>query len=243
MLGSTLQVMAVKREDFKTCTQSGFCRRHRSWANLIDLHSPAPLWTRYKINSESIQALQNQGKWQAIVSKAQSLSDQVRESHWIFILQVITDGMIRLTLKPTPDSETSPQPIWLDFSSEVLMGDLNQQPWTGERIDEHSTTLNLDKGSHVRINYDPLTVELYRENKLMLAFNGRGYLRMENGKESIVGTQFKDPAGLETQVETDLNTTDSDRSEWLKVNEDGIGPETFKDKTDNKSYGTCICHN
>ena len=171
LLAST-STLAFKRDSFKTCDQSGFCRRGRA---LSARALAAESWqSPYYIDPSSVLRDPTDAFFTAIVKST-------LYPHVQFSLQVRAheDGVIRVQMDEVASRHYNEAASWalvrdppLSTSSHVrwLVG----KDETRTRYGGQGTTFE------VVVQYNPLKVTFYKNGEEQVVLNGRGLLHMEH---------------------------------------------------------------
>lgn len=167
--------LAFKRESFKTCDQSGFCRRGRALS--ARAHAVGESWqSPYYIDPSSILRDPTDAFFTAIVKSTIypdiKFSLEVR-AHKDGVIRVRMDEVSRLrrhydeaaswALVRDPPLSKSSRVRWLVGKDE-----------TRTRYDLQGTTFE------VAVQYNPLKVTFYKNGEEQVVLNGRGLLHMEH---------------------------------------------------------------
>lgn len=215
LLASTL---AVKRHDFKTCDQSGFCKRNRAFAD----RSQHDGWqSPYTISSPTFAG----GKFSAQIANEVYPSvkfklDVTFQSDGVARVQMDeVDGLrqryneaAKWTLEPTtqPDTVTTDA----DFSP---------------TFDPNQTRIKYNQGRYeLVIDHAPIKLSFLRDGTPHVVLNERGLLNMEHFRLKPVG---EGDAGVAEKVTHDKYphfVADDEIGEW---------EESFAGKPDSKPKG------
>ncbi|KAJ2161329.1 glucosidase II [Coemansia sp. RSA 552] len=205
--------LAVKREDFKTCEKSAFCRRHRQFAESAAQNSqPAgPAQSLYSVVGDSVR-LDNH----TLVALVQHATDQVPLALEISFLASGTiriraqedepllprfDGTQRYTLRDEGQS--------LPYASP---GDLRLSSDTGGEAPVHTVSYTTGTGSEFRLRMaeKPWSLTYLRDGKPVAQLNTKGLFRFEHLRQ---------------------------RPETVADDADGEWKESFRSWTDSKPRG------
>ncbi len=217
---------SFKAGDFKTCSQSGFCRRGRALAarareNVNSWHSP------YSVDPQTLS-----------VSKRASLTARVNSELYPDIkfsleVDVHEDGVIRVRM----DEVDGLRKRYDEAAKWALAADLSISTDIKWKADASQARAAFgQQGEHeVVVNFKPLRVVLNKNGKEQVVVNGRGLLHMEH---------FRNKTVEEPKVETPEGG--SEIQEVLKYNpnawfegdtEDAFWEESFGSWTDSKPKG------
>ncbi|KAI9511435.1 alpha-glucosidase [Russula earlei] len=220
-------VVAFKASDFKTCSQSGFCRRGRALAarakdNVDTWHSP------YAIDGQSLFLIPGRASLAAAVKSELypdikfGLQVHVHDDSVVRVRMDEVGGLRKrydeaakwaLAVKPSVSTHTQ----WKVGVSEA-------RALFGRRL-EHE----------VVVDFKPLRVVLKKDGKEQVVVNGRGLLHMEHHRNKTVEEPKVGAAeeGAETQEVLKINP-----NAWFEGDvEDAYWEESFNSWTDNKPKG------
>lgn len=227
-------VVAVKKHDWKTCAQAGFCRRNRALADRASEHKAQ--WTSpYSIEGTPSFS---QGVYQAHLANALfpdvsfSLEVRFQEDSTVRILVDEVDGLRQRyneaaswTLLKEPRVEANDQAFKTD-------------------INARSTSISYGTSNRVQIQHSPILITFYRDDQPHIVLNERGLFNMEHfRKKSIDAPKESDKPDeilSETQpdAQTILQDTKDDKfAKFLEKSEDGLWEETFGGRKDTKPKG------
>ena len=215
--------LAVKTNDFKTCSQSGFCRRGRALATRAKENSAT--WTSpYSIDASTISISPNQASFTADVKS--SLYPNIKFGLDVHILD---DGVIRVRMDEINGirKRYDEAAHWSLVSEPHINQDIH---WS---VDEH--TVKAVYGDHkdiqVDIEVNPIRIVLRRDGREQVIVNNRGLLHMEHFREKNTGED-----GSDTQEVLDVSPT-----AWFEgAEEDAYWEEKFGSWTDSKPKGMCF---
>lgn len=217
--------LAVKTEDFKTCSQQAFCRRGRA---LADRAGSNPNWkSPYSVDAGSVTIASDQASFSAAVKS--SLYPEIKFG---LDVQVHEDGVVRVRM----DEVGGLRKRYDEAASWALVRPpkvSSKVKWTVGKEDVRAA-VDAKENLEVVVNFDPLKVTLYRGGEEQVVLNGLGLLHMEHfrSKEEKKGEVAEDG----TQVVLD---TPNPRAWFEGEEEDGYWEETWKSWTDSKPKGTC----
>ena len=219
----------VKHENFKTCEQSGFCKRNRAYADSVA--STGSSWTSpYQIDPNSITF--NGGRLHGIVFKSLGTGgDLVKLPLTVTFLQ---SGTARVTI----DEERRQRGDFeLRHGSVARKERYNEaQKWAivGGLDVSKTATLNNQKeegvtkmlygpsGNHEAvIRHSPFGIDFRRDEETHVRFNEKGFMNVEHWRPKV---------GKESKEDNETNTDIvEDESTWWE--------ETFGGNTDSKPKG------
>ncbi|KAJ3233620.1 hypothetical protein HDU77_000550, partial [Chytriomyces hyalinus] len=223
------QVQAVKRHDFKTCNQSGFCTRQRANAQLVDLLSNgAEAPTPYTLVSSSINSEPTKGTLSASVSS---------NSGVLFALSVgvLDGGALRVQMR-----EENPIGNLYQVANVVLENvELKSKPFKLVQSSSEYTAIafnSTDIEHTLAIHHRPFRMDLSSRNTPIWTFNEHGYLHYEHQrlKDSPPPTDGSEPA--QSNDET-LSEEEKTKKQLLEEIKKDMWDESFSGKIDSKPKG------
>lgn len=237
LLAALPAALAVKTEDFKTCSQAAFCRRGRA---LSDRASQNPHWqSPYSVDSSSLSVSQDQASFTATVKS--SLYPEIKFG---LDVKVHKDGVVRVRmdevegLRKRYDEAAS----WALIAEPRISNDIK---WTVGKADvkaSYKAGSNRDD-VEVVIQFNPLKVTLYHKGKEQVALNGLGLLHMEHFRVKHVPKPEEVPEeGIDSegdQIVMSVQPEVNPRAWFEGETEDGYWEETWRSWTDSKPKGTC----
>ena len=232
-------IVSVKHESFKTCDQSGFCKRNRAYAdNAAALGST---WTSpYGIISGSVKVENGQ-----ITGTMAKQSGEGLESVPLFPIKItfLKSGVARVTVDELKRQEKD---IELRHGSQARKERYNEaSSWAlvtedspdktakGEKTEEE-TIVRYGPGYRYRavVKYVPFSIDFFRDDELQIKFNGKGFLNMDHWRPKIEKEkkESEEPKeGEESATPEKLDHQGADESTWWE--------ETFGGNTDSKPKG------
>lgn len=218
----------VKRELFKTCTQSGFCKRNRDYADLAS--SKGSSWSApYQLESSSVQF--KDGRLEGTILKTTDDNEKVRLP---LILSFLDSGVARFTLD---EERRLAGDIELRHESKARKERYNEsEKWTLVGGLDPSSSASLDSETETGftkvlygpdqrfqaiIRHEPFEIYFQRDGETHVQFNDRGLLNMEHWRAK------KEQAPSEGEDSTDEQGVDD--STWWD--------ESFGGNTDTKPKG------
>ncbi|QRW12630.1 glycoside hydrolase family 31 protein [Ceratobasidium sp. AG-Ba] len=226
-------VLGVKHHDFKTCSQSGFCRRGRALAQRAaeagasNWKSPYSLDTSKFMTSSDFSTVTVPVKSSIHPNIKFEVSVTVHEDGGARIRMDEVDG-----LRKRYDGAAD----WALISNPVPRA----VKW--KRRDD-AVEGSWDDVT-LRIQFEPLLIELTRNGKVEMSLNGRGLLHMEHFREKL-------PEKLEEKTEENTEDVEGAQGEQVVIKEPDVKPnawfegetedafweETFGSWTDSKPKG------
>ncbi|KAI0944115.1 hypothetical protein AcV7_002026 [Taiwanofungus camphoratus] len=225
-------VLAVKTQDFKTCSQAPFCRRGRA---LSARAKESPSWhSPYSVDSSTVVISPEQASFTAAVKSA-----IYPEIKFGLDVRVHQDGVVRVRmdevngLRKRYDEAAS----WALVAEPAISQDIK---WAVSKKDVRAVYGNK-KDIEVVVAFEPFKVTLLRNGREQVVLNGQGLLHMEHFRTKEAVEQSKLPAdaqvdGLgpdDSQVVMQVNP----RAWFEGETEDGWWEETFSSWTDSKPKG------
>jgi alpha 1,3-glucosidase len=227
----------VKHENFKTCDQSGFCKRNRQFADSIAADSQ---WTSpYILDHSSIKF--SNGQLQGTILKTVSTSESVRLPVTISFLET---GSARVTID---EEKRQKGEIDLRHNSKARKERYNESAkWAvvgslktskkaafADGAEKGTTVINYgpDANFQAVIRHSPFGITFKRDGTTQVQFNDRGLLNVEHWRPKPA-----DPVPVEDQnaegemsIVDEKKETGEDTSTWWE--------ETFGGNTDTKPRG------
>jgi len=228
---------AFKAHDFKTCSQSGFCRRGRALsARATDAKAKGSSWiSPYSVDPASIKESEG-GKARFTADVKSSLYPEIRFG---LDLRIHEDGVVRVRmdevggLKKRYDETAS----WALIAEPALSKDVK---WVRGKKEMKASYGKVE----VVVAYEPLKVSLLRGGKEQVVLNGQGLLHMEHFRQKVEAPPAQEaegepqPATAEGQVP--LKLADNPGGWFEGETEDAYWEETFSSWTDSKPKGRCL---
>lgn len=222
-------IFALKTQDWKTCSQSAFCRRGRALAARAQAASAG--WkSPYAVDPSSISVASGEAAFSAAVK-----SSIYPEIKFRLDLQVLQDGVVHVRM----DEVDGLRKRYDEAASWALIADpkiSNDVQWNVGKNDVR-TTYGEKKDITVVVNFEPLKVTLMRGGKEEVVLNGRGLLHMEHfrSKEQAKVEEAKPEEGVDEDVQKVLEVPSA--ASWFEGEPDGWWEETFLSWTDKKPKG------
>lgn len=230
---------AVKSQDFKTCSDSGFCRRGRALAARADAAGSS--WkSPYSIDPSSI--LTESSTFSASVRS--SLYPEIKFS---FEIRIHEDGVVRIRMDEVGGLRRR--------YDEAAAWTLIEEPRRGVVswiVGKKETRVQYGKRKEMelKISHDSLKIMYLRNGKEEIVLNDAGLLHMEHFR---IKQEVTDEAKNETEASAFEETSTEDAAQKvLEVNprawfegedEDGWWSEQFRTWTDSKPKGIALdCH-
>ncbi|RXW18704.1 hypothetical protein EST38_g7152 [Candolleomyces aberdarensis] len=215
---------AFKAHDFKTCSQSGFCRRGRALAQRAQEAKSS--WTSpYSIEPTSVVLEEG------AVVKAGVKSSLYPEINFGLEVRIQEDGVVRVRMDEASGlhKRYDEAASWALISNPVTSRSVK---WTVGKKDIRAV-YGTKKDIEVVISYQPLQVTLYRNGKEQVVVNGQGLLHMEHFRKKPEPPAPKTEGSEEQTVIEPPNP----RAWFEGDKEDDLWEETFGTWTDSKPKG------
>ncbi|KAF8950735.1 hypothetical protein BGZ52_001596, partial [Haplosporangium bisporale] len=229
-------VSAVKREDFKTCSQSGFCTRNRAYA---DMAKEDPKWASpFQLNPSSLRL--KGGILTGDLFNTQESQQPSASTGLGFELHLLDNDVVRVRI-----NERNPiHPRYDGVQDTVLIkpyGFATEANYERLQKDDNGI-LTIQYGPNnrnmVRISSAPFKIEFLVDGVPTVLLNNDGLLRFERlrnkddgvvGDEKLVDQASEEGEGeIETQVEKSPLELKLEENSW---------EERFKEFTDSKPRG------
>ena len=218
----------VKHENFKTCEQSGFCKRNRAYAdNVATLGNTEA--SPYKLDPNSIKI----GHGYVTGTVLKSLGSGGEDIKLPVKVAFLESGVARVTID---ELKRQQKDIELRHGSQVRKERYNEAAaWALVKHGEPDKSFSGESGREetiVRygpkqryravIRHDPFSIEFFRDNELHIKLNGKGLLNIEHWRPKVEKVE---------QMEGKEENRDEgeDESTWWE--------ETFGGNTDSKPRG------
>ncbi|KAJ3857710.1 glycoside hydrolase family 31 protein [Lentinula lateritia] len=221
--------LAVKSQDFKTCSQSGFCRRGRALAARAQ-EAQSSWKSPYTVDPSSIVISPEDSTVKAAVKS--SLYPEIKFG---LELRIHDDGVVRVLLdevdglKKRYDEAAS----WALVSEPKLSKGIR---WAAGKK-ELRAVFGEKNDIEVAVNYDPLRVRLRRGGEDQIVLNGRGLLHMEHFRSQILQETPEEVASDENAEGQEVLQVENVRAWFEGDSEDAYWEEKFSSWTDSKPKG------
>jgi len=230
--------VTVKHEGFKTCDQSGFCKRNRAYAD--NATASGSSWNSpYEIDSKSVQV--NHGQVTATILK--TLENGIESVQLPVKITFLESGAARVTVdelkRQQKDIELrhgsqARKERYSEATSWALVADEKPDITAKGETSEKKTTVRY--GPHHRyraiIHYAPFSIDFLRDDEIQIKFNGKGFLNTEHWRpkiEKAKKVEEEPKEGEEPEAVEELGDEGEDESTWWE--------ETFGGNTDSKPKG------
>ena len=223
----------VKHANFKTCDQSGFCKRNRAYADSVAAQSSS--WTSpYNIDAQTL--IVKDGVLMAKILKTVESSEPVQLPLAITFLK---SGTVRVTID---EAKRQSNEIELRHGSQArkeryneaskwaIVGDLTGAEVRVASRDKEGTTIQYGPGMQYQaiIRNSPFSVEFVRDEQIHVKLNGQGLMNMEHWRPKVEKVKKEVEEG-ETEEPEQVPDDTVDESTWWE--------ESFGGNTDSKPKG------
>ncbi|KLO09715.1 glycoside hydrolase family 31 protein [Schizopora paradoxa] len=228
----SLTVSALKTGDWKTCSQSAFCRRGRALAGRAK-EAGANWKSPYAIEPTSVVVAADEAAFSAAVK-----SSIYPDITFKLDLQVLDDGVVRVRM----DEVDGLRQRYNEASNWALNSEPSvskQIEWTVGKGDVRAV-YGAKKDISVVVNFSPLKITLLRGGKEEIVLNGEGLLHLEhfrNKAEPPPAPTEVPEEGLDGEEEAQQVMEVNSASSWFEGEPDGYWEESFLSWTDKKPKG------
>ena len=223
-------LVLVKHENFKTCDQSGFCKRNRAYAD--EATSKGSSWTSPYILDQSTISV-NQGQLKGIVSK--SVGDGAGIVRLPLTITFLDSGVARVTVDEEKRQKgdidlrhgsVARKERYDEVSKWALVGGLNPNQGVTETLKEDVTVVKYgpDDSYQAVVHHSPFGIDFFRGDQIHVKLNGKGFLNYEHWRPKVEKENHEGEGNENTT--TDVS---EDESTWWE--------ETFGGNTDSKPKG------
>ncbi|KAJ4373594.1 glucosidase II [Didymella sp. IMI 355093] len=229
--------VAVKHENFKTCDQSGFCKRNRAFAD--DVTASSSFVSPYALDPTTLKF--KDGQLDAVVLK--TINNDQEKVQLPLTVTFLESGVARVTLDEAKrqkgdielrhDSKARKE-RYNEAGKWALVGGL--KPSSGaalaEAADAGYTKVVYGKGSKHQaiIRHSPFSIEFQRDGETQVKFNERGFLNLEHWRAKVEKPKEEPKEGEENKEEAKTEEEKGeDESTWWD--------ESFGGNTDTKPKG------
>ncbi|KAH8803199.1 putative glucosidase 2 subunit alpha [Xylogone sp. PMI_703] len=221
--------VAVKHENFKTCSQSGFCKRNRQYAD--NAASAGSSWKApYRIDPDSLNW--KSGELQGTILK--SINQQDETVRLPITISFLESGAARVTIDEEKrqkgeielrHSSPARKERYNEAQSWVIVGGLELGSAMISKEDNQATIQYGPEGKfEAVITYTPFGIDFKRDSTTQIKLNDRGLLNVEHWRPKI-----EQPEPKEGEQEVLQAPSGEDESTWWE--------ETFGGNTDSKPRG------
>lgn len=241
-----LGARAVKREDFKECAQTSFCRRLRplsTRSEASDFVSPYSLGNPSPASSSQIGAPAKEASWSFPLS-----SSLYPDVGFELRVDVLEGDIARVRV----DEVGSASP-WRRYNETAKWTLLTPEPAHGKAditTKNGVSSVKYGQGLELRINHSPLRIAMVRGGNEEIVFNDRGLFHMEHfrTKEMVLEEEVKEEEAegeVKTEEAVEVKTEPEeqkpfeatvDRS-WFESEDPDMFEEQWKRWRDSKPKG------
>jgi alpha 1,3-glucosidase len=233
-------VVTVKHENFKTCDQSGFCKRNRQFAD--DATATRHWASPYALDPATLAF--KDGQLSAVVLK--TLKEGEEQVRLPLIVTFLESGVARVTLD---EEKRQKGDIVMRHDSKVrkeryneagkwaLVGglDIAKGAALSEKAEDGFTKVIYGEGGKHQaiIRHQPFSVEFQRDGETHVKFNQQGLLNMEHWRQKTEQPPAEEKKEGEEEKKEDETKVEEpkgeDESTWWE--------ESFGGNTDSKPRG------
>ena len=229
-----VNTVSVKHENFKTCDQSGFCKRNRAFADHVTASGSS--WTSpYTVLPNTVKI--NNGYVTGTILK--SLGDGQPSIHLPLTIHFQEPGVARITIdeaqRRTGDIELrhgsqARKERYNEVDKWVLVEQSKSDPGMKGESTQKETIVSYgpENGYKAIIRHSPLAVDFVRDDQVQIRLNGNGMMNMEHWRSKIE-KEKKDGEEEKEQPEEESKEKGEDESTWWE--------ESFGGNTDSKPKG------
>lgn len=217
---------AVKSQDFKTCSQAGFCRRGRALADRATANGDA--WrSPYSIDPASVSISTSDATFTAGIKS--SLYPNIQFG---LDVRVLDDGVVRVRMDEVNGlrQRYNEAGRWALVTEPPVSQDIK---WT---VGKEGVRAVYGKKQDIEaiVQYEPLLVVLRRNGKDQVVVNGRGLLHMEHFRTK----EAEKPVVASEDGSDEQEVMQVKPTAWFEGDaEDAYWEETFSSWTDSKPKG------
>lgn len=230
---------SVKHENFKTCDQSGFCKRNRAFADQAAAQGSS--WTSpYSLSASTLKI--EKGSLTARIFK--SLENNEQPAQFDLTVNFQQNGVVRVIIDETRRKKGD---IELRHNSQVRKERYNEvSDWAligTPQLDSSLKTESSADDTFVKygpnhaysavITHNPFGINFLRNEEVHVKLNGQGLMNMDHWRPKV---EKEKPVEVETKEEEEakepepiVEETGEDESTWWD--------ETFGGNTDSKPKG------
>lgn len=230
------ETVAVKHDNFKTCDQSGFCKRNRDYADQATQLSSS--WRApYNLDPQTLKL--SNGQLTGAILKDLPNGEQVRLPLTVTFLD---SGVARVTLDEEKrqkgditlrhDSKARKQ-RYNEAEKWVLVGGLDVNKGAALDAETEAGTTRVHYGPsgtfEAIFTHSPFSVDFRRDGATQVKFNDRGFLNMEHWRPKVEKPATEETSEGEEKKEEAAPEQSEDESTWWE--------ESFGGNTDSKPRG------
>lgn len=224
--------LSVKKHDFKTCSQSGFCKRNRALAD--DTASKGRQTSLYRLDPNSVKT--KNGQLEGTILKSITDTEKVKLPLSVTFLD---SGSARIQID---EDKRQKGEIELRHGSKIRKERYNEaglwaltgaglQPQKIGKFDKGDKSVTISWGPSnqftATITYAPFAVDFSTNGTKQVQLNDRGFMNVEHWRPKIEKPAKKE--GKEEEKKDEPAVAEEDESTWWE--------ETFGGNTDSKPRG------
>lgn len=220
-LSMVLVVSAVKREDFKSCAQSGFCTRNRAYA---DLASETPDWeSPFRLDPASLQLedgiLTGDLIHTPTTSSSSAPSGGALNAGYTLEVHLLDNDAVRVRMNERDPNRRRYDGLQKTVLIKPLISSTQYDQLAQDEKGLFTITYGSQRQNSARIRFAPFQIEFLVDGISTLVLNEGGLLKIEaaQAQSDVTGTRTR------TLLERRL--------------EQGMWSERFKDNVDTKPRG------
>lgn len=192
VLGSNdgIRKVAVKHENFKTCEQSGFCKRNRAFADRAS--AKAASTSAYHLDSRSIAL--KAGQLQGTILK--SLGEGIQPVRLPLSIFFLESGVVRLVVDEEKRQKGeielrhgSParKERYNELSEWILVGGLDVNKKVDGTVGKEETIVPYGPKNQYKaiVRHSPFAVDFIRDGHTHVKFNANGFLNFEHWRSKV----------------------------------------------------------
>ena len=218
----------VKHENFKTCEQSGFCKRNRAYADNVATHGNT--WgSPYTLDPNSVRI----GHGYVTGTVLKSLKSGGQTVQLPIKVAFLESGVARVTID---ELKRQQKDVELRHGSQARKERYNEAAaWalvTAGELDKSFSANSSEEETDVRygpkqryravIRHDPFTIDFFRDDELHIKLNGKGLMNVEHWRPKALKVEKRESEKKDPE-------DGEDESTWWE--------ETFGGNTDSKPRG------
>ncbi|TPX32725.1 hypothetical protein SmJEL517_g04192 [Synchytrium microbalum] len=223
----------VKREDFKACDQSGFCRRQQAYASIADTSTSPSFTSPYELIPSSVQVDHGAGTLKADVV------DTERNVPYVLHVSLLKDATARVKFGEA--NPLYPRFDMLDALTRTGIQDVPISIANYTKSTSATSPLRIQLGGTPNnlevllvIQPKPFKFEFLIDGDPVMAFNGRGYLYYEHSRKK---EDDANPPAVVDQTGGETAATPSDLDKLKEELKRDLWEETYKTFVDSKPHG------
>lgn len=229
LLAALPLTLGVKHEDFKTCSQSSFCRRLRS-IGTRQSESPKSFTSPYSLG-EPVAAASGEASWTWPLRSGlyPDISFELR-------VDVLAEGDGIVRVRADEVDSTTP---WKRYNETAKWALIKEHPTVSSdsaiklSTSKGMDTITYNNGLSIKIERSPFKLTQLRNGKPEIVLNDRSLFHMEHFR--IKGLEIKEEV-LSEGEQIVLKGGEMDRS-WFEEHDKDMFEEKFRSWTDSKPKG------